>query len=224
MSRENTNHPAKQVNPEIIDYIETVILPKYSGLGGHTDGHIRQVIDRSLKFYQQAPELNINMVYIIAAYHDLGRLVDNDTHNIESAKMLRADEFIKNHFSADEINTMAEAVEDHRASLGREPRSLYGKLVSSADRNTDINVMLSRIYDYNKHIHPKMSELEVIEDARVHLRAKYAPDGYAASTMYFDDPNFAKMLVEVEEITRTSEIFAKIMQEHNLKRKKLHHN
>lgn len=219
MSKENTNHPAKQVNPEIIEYIETVILPKYSSLGGHTDGHIRQVIGRSLKFHQQAPELNTDMVYIIAAYHDLGRLIDNGTHNIESAKMLRADEFIKNHFSADEINTMAEAVEDHRASLGREPRSPYGKLVSSADRNTDMDDMLSRIYDYNKHIHPEMSEPEVIEDARVHLRAKYAPDGYAAHTMYFDDPNFAKMLVEVEKITRTPETFAKIMRAHNAKRK-----
>lgn len=219
MSKENTSHPTKQVNPEIIEYIETKILPKYSNLGGHTDGHIRQVIDRSLKFHQQAPELNIDMVYIIAAYHDLGRLIDNETHNIESAKMLRADEFIKAHFSAEEVNTMAEAIEDHRASLGREPRSLYGKLVSSADRNTDINVMLSRVYDYNKHIHPKMSEPEVIEDARVHLRAKYAPDGYAAHTMYFDDPNFAKMLIEVEEITRTPEIFAKIMRTHNSTRK-----
>lgn len=78
-------HPAA----EITNYVETVILPKYAGLGGHTDNHIRQVIERSLRFHQQAPDLNIDMVYIIAAYHDLGRLVDNETHNIESAKMLQ---------------------------------------------------------------------------------------------------------------------------------------
>ena len=113
----------EKVNAEIRKYIEAEILPRYSGLGGHTDSHVRQVIERSLKFAPQAPEVNVNMAYVVAAFHDLGRLVDDETHNIESAKMLRADEFVKAHFSADEVETMAQAVEDHRASLGREPRT-----------------------------------------------------------------------------------------------------
>lgn len=158
------------------------------------------------------------MVYIIAAYHDLGRLVNNETHNIESAKMLREDNFIKEHFSPEEIIIMAEAVEDHRASLKREPRSIYGKLVSSADRNTNINDMLGRVYDYYKHLYPETEEAEIIEEAHCHLREKYSPDGYAASKMYFNDPDFAEVLVKVEEITRNPETFAEIMREHNVKR------
>lgn len=210
----------KKINEKIIEHIETEILPKYSKIGGHTDDHIRQVIARSLHFYKQEPNLNINMVYVIAAYHDLGRLIDNETHNIESAKMLRADDFLKAYFSDDEINTMAEAIEDHRASLGHEPRSIYGKLVSSADRNTNVDVMLSRVFDYTKHLHPEMNEDEVIEEARYHLRIKYSPDGYAAKTMYFDDPEFTKTLVKIEEITRDPKKFAQIMRAHNSKRKK----
>ena len=159
----------EKINPEIREYIETVILPKYGELGGHTDEHIHYVIDRSLRFQEQAPELNINMVYVIAAYHDLGRLIDNETHNFESAKMMRADEFLKAHFSAEDIETMAQAVEDHRASLGHEPRSIYGKIVSSADRNNSVEQGLSRAYDYTKHLHPDWSEDRVIENARVHL-------------------------------------------------------
>lgn len=209
-----------KVSKEIIEYIESEILPKYSSIGGHTSDHINQVINRSLKFFEQAPELNIDMVYMIAAYHDLGRLIDNDTHNIESAKLLRKDEFIKKHFSDEEINIMAEAVEDHRASLGHEPRSKYGKLVSSADRNTNMNDMLSRVFDYTKHIHPEMNEDEVIEEARVHLRKKYSPDGYAAKTMYFDDADFVEVLKKVEEITRIPEDFAVAMRRHNEQRKK----
>lgn len=208
------------INPEIVDYIETKILPQYNSIGGHTDKHIHQVIERSLHFYEQKPELNINMVYVIAAYHDLGRLVDNKTHNIESAKMLRADEFLAKHFTEDEIETMAEAVEDHRASLGHEPRSIYGKLVSSADRNTSTEMMLSRVFDYTKHLHPEMTEDEVIEEARFHLRRKYSPDGYAAKTMYFDDPDFANVLAETERITRDPDEFRRIMKEHNKKRAK----
>ena len=209
-----------QVSKHIIEYIETEILPQYNSIGGHTDKHIRQVIERSLNFFKQAPELNIDMVYIIAAYHDLGRLIDNETHNLESAKLLRKDKFIKEHFTDEEINIMAEAVEDHRASLGREPRSIYGKLVSSADRNTSLEETLSRSFDYTSHINPNMTEDEIIETARKHLRKKYSPDGYAAKTMYFEDPNFTLFLNKTEEITRDPETFAKTMREHNKKRGK----
>ncbi len=210
----------ENVSADIQKYIETEILPKYADIGGHTDEHIQQVITRSLRFAKQAGDVNIDMVYVIAAYHDLGRLIDDETHNYESAKMMRADEFLKARFSSEEIETMAEAVEDHRASLGHEPRSIYGKIVSSADRNTDVSVMLSRAYDYNRHLHPDFTEDETIEEVRIVLRKKYSPDGYAASTMYFDDPNFTGALKRVEEITRDFEAFAKIMREHNAKRGK----
>lgn len=207
---------------EVLKYIEDIILPQYSGIGGHTDDHIREVMARSLNFAKQAPGVNIDMVVLIAAFHDLGRLVDNKTHNIESGKMVRADKFLKKHFSDAEIEIMAEAVEDHRASLGREPRSIYGKIVSSADRNTDVNKMLSRVYDYHRHLYPDMEEQKLIEESRVHLREKYSPDGYAASTMYFDDPNFADCLTRVEEITRDPEAFLNLMQEHNEHRHAAH--
>lgn len=198
---------------KIKNYIEKEILPKYKKLKGHTSEHIEEVILNSLEFAKQAPELNLDMVYVIAAYHDLGRLVDNETHNIESAKMLRADEFLKSHFTDTEIETMAEAVEDHRASLGREPRSIYGKLVSSADRYMDISTMLDRCYSYTKSLYPEMSEDEVIERARTALRKKFSPNGYAAKTMYFDCPDFLKTLVKVEQVTRTPEKFNQTIKE-----------
>ena len=210
----------EKASPEIRDYIEDVILPKYVGIGGHTDEHIRQVIDRSAMFMEQAGDVNPDMVFLIAAYHDLGRLIDNDTHNFESAKMLRADDFLKQRFTEDEIETMAQAVEDHRSSLGHEPRSIYGKIVSSADRNTNMDVALARVYDYNKHLHPDASEEEIMEDCRYRLRIKYSPDGYASGTMYFDDPNFKDFLIETEKVTRTIEDFTVAMQKVNKKRSK----
>ncbi len=201
-----------QVDPEIREYIENEILPKYNQLGGHTDEHIHYVIDRSLQFHKQTPELNINMVYVIAAYHDLGRLVDNETHHIESAKMIRADKFLADHFSADEIEIMAEAVEDHRASLGHTPRSAYGKLVSSADRDTNYETMLNRVYDYTKHLHPEMTEDEILEESRTHLREKYARGGYALKTMYYDDPIFNSTVEKIEHATTDLKTFTEKMQ------------
>ena len=208
----------KKVSAKVKKYANEKILPRYDELKGHTGEHIAEVIRRSLEFAKQVPWVNVDMVYIVAAYHDLGRLVNNETHNIESAKMMRKDEFLLKNFSAEEVETMVEAVEDHRASLGHEPRSIYGKIVSSADRNPSVESMLERAYDYNKLLHPDYSENELIEDVRVHLREKYAPDGYAAKTMYFKDPLFEKMLVKVEEITRTPESFAKVQKEFNRKR------
>jgi len=208
----------EKISTKVQRYIETEILPQYKKLKGHTSEHILQVIARSLEFAKQVPGVNVDMVYIVAAYHDLGRLVDNETHNIESAKMMRKDKFLQDNFTADEIETMAEAVEDHRASLGHEPRSVYGKIVSSADRNPTVESMLERAYDYNKLLHPDYSEDEIIEDVRVHIREKYSPNGYAAKTMYFKDSTFEKMLVEVEEITRTKESFLKVQKDFNEKR------
>ncbi|MBR1874817.1 HD domain-containing protein [Candidatus Saccharibacteria bacterium] len=202
------------VNKEIKEYIENEILPKYAALAGHTGEHIEEVILRSLEFAKQAPEAKVDMVYVIAAYHDLGRLVDNETHNIESAKMLLADKFLSSRFSPEEMKVMAEAVEDHRASLGREPRSVYGRIVSSADRNPNFESMLGRCFDYNRMLYPENSVLETVEEERQIIRRKYSPDGYAAKTMYFRDPSFEKMLVEVEEKTRTSERFLEVMKEY----------
>lgn len=205
-------------SPEVLKYIEDKILPQYGGIGGHTDAHIRQVMERSLHFAKQAPGVNIDMVILIAAFHDLGRLVDQKTHNIESGKMVRKDKFLKTYFSAEEIEIMAEAVEDHRASLGHEPRNIYGKIVSSADRNTDIKTAMGRVYDYCGHLYPDMSDLDLCEESRVRLREKYSPDGYAAGTMYFEDPNFAGFLVGIEEITRDPETFVARMHELNEER------
>ena len=207
-----------RISPGIKTYIETEILPKYMELKGHTGKHIEQVIERSLEFAKQAPGVNLDMVYVIAAYHDLGRLVDNETHNFISAEMLKTDKNLKKWFTKDEIKTMAEAVEDHRSTLGHEPRSVYGRIVSSADRNPDIASMLERCYDYTKLLNPEMDEDELIEQVRIHLREKYAPDGYAASTMYFKNDSFEKLLAEVGEMTETPEGFNKIQKEFNLKR------
>ena len=97
----------EKVSPKVREHIEKEVLPRYSELRGHTVDHINYVIRRSLKFSEDVPEVNLDMVYIIAAYHDLGRLVDNEAHNFESAKMLLKDKFIEENFSEEERRIMA---------------------------------------------------------------------------------------------------------------------
>ncbi|MBR5389567.1 HD domain-containing protein [Candidatus Saccharibacteria bacterium] len=208
----------REINPEVCRYIGNEILPKYRQLKGHTDSHITDVIERSLKIAQDLEDINIDMVYVIAAYHDLGRLIDNKTHHIESGKMLRADKILRTFFNDEEIEIMAEAVEDHRASLKSDPRSLYGRIVSSADRSCDVNEILARAYDYNRALNPDLSEREAIEVIRLILRGKYIPGAYADKKMYFRTPEYDIFLRKVEEITATPEGFYKVQTEFNRKR------
>ena len=76
---------------------------------------------------------------------------------------------MKTFFTEDQIKIIAEAIEDHRSSLEYEPRSVYGKIVSTADKNTSIDDVLKRTYSYYKKHKPDASLEEIIEDSRLHL-------------------------------------------------------
>lgn len=83
----------------IKEYIEEKILPCYSTFDkAHQRDHAEKVIRESLELARYYP-VNMDMVYIIAAYHDLGLSKGRDQHHIESGKMLLADEFLKARFT-----------------------------------------------------------------------------------------------------------------------------
>ncbi len=205
------------VNPELVKYVESTILPKYQQLSGHTGDHIDKVISRSLTTAKDI-DVNKDIVYATAAYHDLGRLVDDDTHQIESGKMVRKDEGLKKFFSEEEIEIIAQAVEDHRASLRGDPRSIYGKIVSSADRNMSVDDMMARSYDYARHLPPDFTDDEVIEEARMHLREKFAPGGYGAKKVYFPTAEHIACFKLIDEYTKDPLEYRARVKEFNKKR------
>ena len=86
------------INNELKKYIETEVFPEYQkNEPGHNIDHINYVINRSFKFAQTVPKINYDIVYTIAAYHDIGHHIDPKNHEIESAKIMQKDEFLK-HF------------------------------------------------------------------------------------------------------------------------------
>ncbi|MBR2544488.1 hypothetical protein IKF04_04315 [Candidatus Saccharibacteria bacterium] len=117
-----------------------------------------------------------------------------------------------------EIETMAEAVEDHRASLKGDPRSIYGKIVSSADRNVDVDDMLARSYDCAVGLYPDKTEDERIEIARTWLYEKYRPDGYAVKKIYFSTPDDKECFEKIGEITKDPLTYRKIARMFNKQR------
>ena len=64
------------VDESLKNYIETTILPLYDDFdAAHQRSHVDMVIEQSMAIAQN---LNVNedMVYVIAAYHDTGLAVD----------------------------------------------------------------------------------------------------------------------------------------------------
>ena len=120
----------------------------------------------------------MNMVYVVAAYHDTGLAVDRKTHHLESGKIVRNDLKLKQWFTPEQIETMAQAVEDHRASNKNEPRSIYGKIVAEADRQIDGMTILRRTIQFGLSHYPELDQEGHWERTLEHLHEKYAEGGY----------------------------------------------
>lgn len=204
------------------EYIENHILPIYEKNDeGHGLEHIQYVINRSLKFAQTIPNIDYDMIYTIAAYHDMGHHIDRKNHEKVSAEILLQDKTLRNYFNEEEIIIMAEAICDHRASLEYEPRSIYGKIVSSADRNTLLDNTLKRTYSYQLKHYPNNSLDEIIESSRKHIMNKFGKNGYAKEKMYFKDEDYEKFLIECENIVNNLEEFkTRYMNVNNLENNK----
>ena len=153
-------------------------------------------------------DVDLNMVYVIASYHDLGHSIDRKTHEIISAQIFMKDNKIKKWFTDEQINIIKEAIEDHRASSNHKPRSIYGMIVSTADRTiVDIDVTIKRAYTYGKRNYKNISEEEQWEEVYRHLSEKYGENGYAK--IYLEDKEFDEAIKKLRQALSNKEEFLK---------------
>ena len=209
----------KNINKQLQEYIEKNVFPEYNkNEKAHGIEHIKYVIRRSFELIEQN-ELDVdnNMVYVAAAYHDIGHHIDTKTHEKISAEIMAQDEGLKNFFTEEELLIIKQAIEDHRASTDHEPRSIYGKSVSSADRSNTIEECLKRTYYYGKKVMPQATERQLYERAFGHLNEKFGINGYAK--FFLKDAEYEKFLEELREMLKDKEKFCKIQEEYikNLK-------
>ena len=194
------------MNSELVNYIEDEIFPLYNrNEEGHGINHIKTVIKRSIELAQNY-DVDIDMLYTIAAYHDLGHYIDRKTHEIISAEMFMQDENIKTWFTDEQRNTIKEAIEDHRASSNHKPRSIYGMIVSTADRMIiDIDNTIKRTYSYGMKNYPELTREQQIERIYEHLTEKYGENGYAK--IYLEDKEFEEGLQKLRQALSDKEEF-----------------
>ncbi|MBQ4394872.1 MAG: HAD family hydrolase [Paludibacteraceae bacterium] len=159
-------------------YIQQEILPQYDAFdGGHKRDHAETVIRESLQL-ARAYEADETMAYVIAAYHDLGLKFDREHHHIHSGEILMADEHLRKWFTQEQLMTMRDAVEDHRASSKNPPRTIYGAIVAEADRQIDPLTVVHRTMAYSQKLYPDGDFDTLYQRSLKHLLEKYAEGGY----------------------------------------------
>ncbi len=212
------------VNPAIIAYVEQEILPRYDHFdAAHQRDHIEAVISRSLdlaKYY----DVDTDMVYTIAAYHDTGICEGRDTHHLVSGRIIREDQKLRDWFTEDQIEAMAQAAEDHRASNGNEPRSVYGKIVAEADRLIVPETVIQRTIQYGLDHYPELDKEGQYQRFRQHLLEKYSDTGYLR--LWLPESDNAKRLEELRVVIRdeekTRQAFERIFEETSKSEKQSH--
>ena len=186
------------IRPEIITYVEKNILPLYDSFDrGHRRDHAQQVIERSAQL-ASGFDVDEEMVYVIAAYHDTGLKYGRKLHHSDSARIIRADRELERWFTMEQIGTIADAAEDHRASAEQAPRTIYGRIVAEADRLIIPELILRRTVQYSLANYPTLDIGGHWHRALEHLHEKYAEGGYLR--VWIEESDNGEKLRELRKI------------------------
>lgn len=199
----------KNVDKNLKAYIEKNIFPQYE-LNDQAHGivHILEVIRRSFALNATFKlGLKDNMIYAIAAYHDLGKYEDHTIHEKIAAKRFLNDENMKQFFTEEERQTIKEAIEDHRSAKEDNPRSTYGKLISSADRNTTIEIVFIRSFFVAKERMPEMNIEKYLDYTIKRLSKKY--DEETPENMFYEDETYKIFINDMRKLLKKEDEFKK---------------
>lgn len=192
---------------DLVEFVETQILPQYANFDrAHNMEHVTRVIRRSLELAARTGA-DIDMAYVIAAYHDLGMSGPRAIHHITGGRILAADARLKRWFTPEQVKIMKEAVEDHRASASRAPRSLYGRVVAEADRDIVPEVVIQRTVQFGMANYPQLDREGHWQRFRQHMDEKYSNNGYIRLWIP-GSPNEAKLselrnIIDNQKLLRT---------------------
>ena len=190
------------------DYIYNDITSRYAGFDpAHREDHVLTVISQAMELLDRMPQQDVpvdrNILLAAAACHDLGLVNGRDNHHLDSGKIIRADIRLREWFSEEEIEIIAQAAEDHRASGKSAPRSIYGMLVAEADRVIDGETIIRRTIQFGLKHYPDLDPEGHVERAVAHLREKYGRGGYLKLWIPWSDN--AARLAELQDIIADDE-------------------
>lgn len=192
-----------EVPADLKEYVESEILPQHEQYdAAHRPNHIRRVIARSMMMQPSA------MTYAAAAMHDIGICEGREVHHMASGRIIRADKNLRRWFTEEEIEMIAQAAEDHRASATTKPRSLLGCILSEADRDIEPETIVRRTVEYGLSHYPELDLEGHWQRTLEHLHEKYAEDGYMK--LWLDDSPNAAPLAELRALIRDEQRLRKL--------------
>ncbi len=200
----------KDVKKELKEYIEKNVFPKYEPNDkAHGIIHILEVIRRSFAL-NDTLKLNLdkNMVYTIAACHDIGKYINSDIHEKIAAEEFIKDENMKAFFDDEKRNVIKEAIEDHRSSKEDTPRSKYGMLISSADRNTRIEIVFIRSFFVAKAKMPEYNIEEYLDYTIKRLSKRYSEEN--PENIFYEDEIYRIFLKDMRQLLKNEQEFKKL--------------
>ena len=106
--------------------------------------------------------------------------------------MIREMSRLQEWFAPEQIETIAQAAEDHRASSDHEPRSIYGRLVAEADRLIEPEQIIRRTVQFGLSHYPELPKEGHWQRTLDHLHEKYDYGGYLKLWVP-ESPNAAKL-------------------------------
>lgn len=194
----------KNMDKELKEYIKNEIKSKYKNFDkGHNIAHFNFVTKNCVNYGKQlidkGEKVDLDIAYIVGAYHDIGITMGREGHAFSSGKILRNDKMLKKYYSDEIIEMMAQAVEDHSSHLSYEPRNIYGKIVADADRNNTKYLVFSRPIKYGlKNEQKGMSKEWHINRVYNFVNSKFGRNGYVKYQL--DIPDTKKEQNEVWQL------------------------
>ena len=201
----------KRPDPSLVAYAEAEVIPRYEHFDrAHGTDHVRTVIAQSLALAAHY-DVDINMVYAIAAYPDTGLAYGRERHHIDAGRILAEDAEVRRRFTGEQIEVMREAVEDHRASSDHAPRTVYGRIVAEADRVIDPATIIRRTVQYGLANYPALDREGHYARCLDHLQKKYAEGGYLR--LWIAESDNALRLEELRTIIRDPQQLRRLFDE-----------
>lgn len=202
---------AMELNPGLKEYVEREIIPRYSSFDkAHKEDHARSVIEEALSLAGHY-DVDPDMVYAAAAFHDTGLVEGREVHHLVSGRIIREDPLLKEWFTPEQIETIAQAAEDHRASSGSEPRSIYGRIIAEADRDIIPMKILRRTVQFGLEHYPELGKEEHWNRFVSHLHEKYYYGGYLK--LFIPESRNAARLEELRQVIADEERLRSVFEE-----------
>ena len=198
------------LNKDLVQYVESEVIPRYASFDkAHREDHVRKVIEESMNMSAHY-DVDQNILYAAAAFHDTGLVDGRETHHLSSGRIIRDDARLREWFSPEQIETIAQAAEDHRASNGKEPRSIYGRIVAEADRDIDPMRILRRTVQFGIEHYPELDKEGHWRRMQEHLAEKYDYGGYLK--LYVPESGNAAGLKRLRDIIHDPERLRSIFE------------